>query len=703
MGISQIRAKVAPAETGRSIFCCVHVEGRGHFFLFYGGIILKRILAVFLIVVLMFPTCVVAANSKVYVRIEGYDGQILERMAVTITEPFDLVAKGYAVENSDEFTALHAAIAAMEKKKIPFVCEYGFISKIADVDSTGHGTYSGWMYSLSGDIPPTMGLLDTPVFGGEEIILYYSADFAGMMNANFTEVKKNVTRGQEETFTLRAAPVWIDIDEWNPNYGISAPYGGAMIYVDGADSGKTTDENGQVKLVFNDAGLHRVTAVKKNASDQNILTFNYCDVSVKSNGSSGGGGGSSSVPEEPSTMPEPLPENEKKPKVFSDIPEGYWGKSAVDYTSAKGIFQGVSEDEFAPDMAVTRGMFVIILNRMVGYPDDADPTKWLKGTENGLELERPITREQIAVLLQRFGGTEDRTNISSFIDNQEVADWARGSVEWAVAQGLIQGNAGRLMPKDNVTRIQVATILQRLDAGKTRLDYLCDELANRIRETVQNPGVGPVGGEWAIFGLARGGYEIPASYYENVCAYVRECEGVLSETKYTEYARVVIGLTSAGYNAKDIAGYDLTAPLKDFGKVENQGVNGIIYAILALGTDEYVDELVLRQGDDGSFNSDTDATAMAVQALAKYRDMTDAIVYLKQNPPDTAEGWAQAIVAYCEMGKEPPVEELMAYYLPGRGFSHVIGGTYNQMATEQAFYALIAARRLRDGEKGIWE
>ena len=38
--------------------------------------------------------------------------------------------------------------------------------------------------------------------------------------------------------------------------------------------------------------------------------------------------------------------------------------------------------------------------------------------------------------------------------------------------------------------------------------------AKSIYENTQNPSVASVGGEWAVLGLARSGYDIPEEYYE---------------------------------------------------------------------------------------------------------------------------------------------------------------------------------------------
>ena len=65
---------------------------------------------------------------------------------------------------------------------------------------------------------------------------------------------------------------------------------------------------------------------------------------------------------------------------------------------------------------------------------------------------------------------------------------------------------------------------------------------------VKAPEVGSIGGEWAVIGLARSGYPVPANYFDDYYArvekYVKDCAGVLHERKYTEYSRVILALTA---------------------------------------------------------------------------------------------------------------------------------------------------------------
>jgi len=280
--------------------------------------------------------------------------------------------------------------------------------------------------------------------------------------------------------------------------------------------------------------------------------------------------------------------------------------------------------------------------------------------------------------------------------------------------------------------------------------------AEYIYRTVDDPRIDMVGGDWAVFGLARSGYPVPRSYYEkyyrNVEKFVKDNKGVLDERKYTEYSRVVIGLTAAGFDPRDVAGYDLTAPLGDFEKTIWQGLNGPVYALIALDSagfdvpenqeaakqatrDMYIAEILSRQLADGGFalsqtatDSDPDITAMALQALSKYQDRSEVKTSVSRAlrgltlmrggvgawSGESVESVAQAIVALCELGlgiHDPRfvidggtlADKLMEYAVEGKGFAKTIGGDVNQMSTEQVFYALTAIYRMENKLSSLYD
>ena len=276
---------------------------------------------------------------------------------------------------------------------------------------------------------------------------------------------------------------------------------------------------------------------------------------------------------------------------------------------------------------------------------------------------------------------------------------------------------------------------------------------------VKAPEVGSIGGEWAVIGLARSGYPVPANYFDDYYArvekYVKDCAGVLHERKYTEYSRVILALTAIGRDPSKVAGYNLLTPLGDFEKTIWQGLNGPIWALIALDSGNYeipknpaaktqatrqlyIDEILNNQMKDGGWSltgtgdSDVDITAMALQALAKYQDQkavkaaTDsALSWLSKNQDSkggfaswgttNVESVAQVVVAFCELGMDLNdsrfvknghglVENLLSFRQSNGGFYHVMDGSdgNNQMSAEQGFYALVAIDRAENGKNSLY-
>ena len=128
-------------------------------------------------------------------------------------------------------------------------------------------------------------------------------------------------------------------------------------------------------------------------------------------------------------------------------------------------------------------------------------------------------------------------------------------------------------------------------AADASLDDAVNGSAAYMLKTVANPQVGSIGGEWAVIGLARSGYDVPQSYWDNyyttVEEYVKACDGNLHDKKYTEYSRLIVALTAIGADPTDVADYNLLTALGDYDKTIWQGLNGPIWALIALDSGNY--------------------------------------------------------------------------------------------------------------------
>ena len=177
---------------------------------------------------------------------------------------------------------------------------------------------------------------------------------------------------------------------------------------------------------------------------------------------------------------------------FTDVPgEDNWAHAGIDYCVANGLMSGIGNNLFGPKLTTTRAQIVQILYNLEGEPKVSGTTPFTDLTQDWyqdailwayqtgvvagtssttFEPDRPVTREQIAVILMEYvtrvlklERTWTPADLSAFPDADSVSDWAKDAMADAVGLGLISGasNGGQtyLEPQGSATREQVATIL----------------------------------------------------------------------------------------------------------------------------------------------------------------------------------------------------------------------------------------------------
>lgn len=263
--------------------------------------------------------------------------------------------------------------------------------------------------------------------------------------------------------------------------------------------------------------------------------------------------------------------------------------------------------------------------------------------------------------------------------------------------------------------------------------------------------------DWSVMALARGGADVPEGYfdgyYASVEAYVADKGGVLHERKYTEYSRLVLALTAIGKDPCDVAGYDLLRPLGDFDAVNLQGINGTIFALLALDSggydvpqdpdaavqatrEGYLRYILDAQLPNGGWtlaggSADADLTAMALCALAPYREDADTAAAVERGlsclsdlqgsdggfvayGAQSCETVCQVILAITSLGIAPDdarfvkngaalSSALARFAQTDGGYAHTPNGGTDSMASEQALCALAALRRAENGQSGFYQ
>lgn len=182
------------------------------------------------------------------------------------------------------------------------------------------------------------------------------------------------------------------------------------------------------------------------------------------------------VAEEPSGMP------------FTDVASGAWYYDAVSFVYKRGLMSGTGDNLFSPNVTTSRGMIVTILYRLDGSPSASsagftdvtsgqwytDAVNWaaandiVAGYGNGLfGPNDTVTREQMAVILYRYAqykgyDTSASNSLNGYTDVGGVSSWALTAMQWANAEGLINGTSSTtLSPTSGATRAEVAQILMR--------------------------------------------------------------------------------------------------------------------------------------------------------------------------------------------------------------------------------------------------
>ncbi len=242
---------------------------------------------------------------------------------------------------------------------------------------------------------------------------------------------------------------------------------------------------------------------------------------------------------------------------------------------------------------------------------------------------------------------------------------------------------------------------------------------------------------WEALGLSLYGYDISETYIKDMENDLKEKEGVYRSA--LDYAKLIMVLKEAGKNPSNFVGYDLLTSLANFKDIDRTGINGIIFSIFALhgqslkkdviwDLDKLASKLLEYQNPDGGFPlvkgwaSDVDLTALAVSALAycgsskKVEDGKnaalnnlsklmddDGLVYFQGS--DSSENLSQMIIALVMSGislddvrfvrKNKSLYDTLieVYMTKDYKFKHNKDGPANNMASEQAYLALLALEK----------
>ncbi len=488
-----------------------------------------------------------------------------------------------------------------------------------------------------------------------------------------------------------------------------------------------------------------------------------------------------------------------------------WAVDGIAEATKKRILNG-HDGRFLPKNSVTRAEFAKMLagaleldiSASAGsnfadvassdwyspYVDAAYEAGIVEGYDGRFRPNETVTREQMAAILSRALRLPTAGSAAAIKDLDRVAEWAREDVLAVTSAGLISGWDERFHPADTVTREMAAVVTMRAfhyqgeTAGapgtseqlpdapfQAAIREQIEATAAYMQQMVSDPTLGSIGGDWTVVALARSDASVPDAYYakyiSNVEDTVAQKFGKLHAVKLTEYDRVILGLSSLGRDVDRVAGYNLLEPLADYDTLVKQGINGPIFALIALDsksfaipaaqagmtqtTRERLIEFILNREMSGggwalgeqATEADADVTAMAVQGLTPYVDtntevkaaVNRAVAWLSkaQNADGgyasgeaaNVESIAQVVIALSGLGIDAhadarfvkngrsAIDALSSFADPSGGFYHVKpGGTDNggakpgevdPMATDQAMLALVAYERFLQEKPRLYD
>ena len=176
--------------------------------------------------------------------------------------------------------------------------------------------------------------------------------------------------------------------------------------------------------------------------------------------------------------------------TFKDIGNVEWAKESIEALAARKVVDGIGDNAFDPDNKVTRAQFIKLLMKALELADetaqcslsDVKPGEWyynsiaaaqklgiVVGKEDGtFGVDDEISRQDMAVMVYRAAKLlqlelgNQTTNTTEFIDKSEIAGYAVEQVAAMQKAGIILGDNGRFMPRDNATRAEAAVIIYRV-------------------------------------------------------------------------------------------------------------------------------------------------------------------------------------------------------------------------------------------------
>ncbi|QIB68803.1 S8 family serine peptidase [Aminipila butyrica] len=272
---------------------------------------------------------------------------------------------------------------------------------------------------------------------------------------------------------------------------------GTYTYSIKADGYKTSSGNFTV-----DGSVLYVSIQLEKGADAPVIVPGDNGGGSSSGGSGGGGGaGGGSIPSNNASQPADTKNTadvlhkrfnvQTEDHDFTDVGRTSWYYEPINYVATLGLYNGLSNTQFAPDTPMTRGMMATVLFRLSGAANSADKHnfsdvaegsyyanavtwgaehKVFQGiSESAFSPNREITREQLITALYRYAlyakltdSSADNNAAKAFQDFSAVSEYSEEAVSWAYKNDILEGDSrGLIRPAENATRAEVAAMVTR--------------------------------------------------------------------------------------------------------------------------------------------------------------------------------------------------------------------------------------------------
>ncbi len=165
--------------------------------------------------------------------------------------------------------------------------------------------------------------------------------------------------------------------------------------------------------------------------------------------------------------------------ALSDI-SGHWGEADIQHMLTSGAMNGYPDGTFRPDNTITRAEFAVVLVKALGlelqtgivfsdtvnhWAKDYIATAVACGIITGYDAQTfgpddPITREQMAVMINRAEQLTTVEAVMSFIDADQISVWAREAVGLVSGHQIMSGYPDNsFRPADFASRAEAAAVV----------------------------------------------------------------------------------------------------------------------------------------------------------------------------------------------------------------------------------------------------